>query len=203
MSKTWLIIRHEFLNLVKRRGFIVMTLAFPAVGFAAIGIYLLVSGLGAGAPAEVPRVGYVDELGGFEGFASQGNITFQPYATEELARAALQADEIDEYFVIPPDYVASGHIFRFVTRKELEPPEEVYRAMRAFLQNNLLRGKAPPEITERVAEPLFLTTTRLDPETGEVAPDQGGFASFLAPMVFAFLLIISCLRTLTTASITP
>ncbi len=43
---------------------------------------------------------------------------------------------------------------------------------------------------ERVKNPLGVYSIRLD-EAGEVATDQGGFAAFIVPMVFGFLLIMA------------
>jgi ABC-2 type transport system permease protein len=67
---------------------------------------------------------------------------------------------------------------------------ETYAAIRAFLQDNLLKDQTSREIVERVKNPLGVRSTRLD-ETGEIAIDQGGFGAFLVPMVFGFLLVIS------------
>ncbi len=189
MDKTLLILRHEFVTLVKRKGFIIMTLVFPLIGFAAIGIYMIVQGIGTG-ERDLPIIGYVDELGGFGEYTTQGELTFIPFGTQEEATKALLTEDINEYFVIPPDYLAQGMVGRYVLEKELEVPNETRSAMTAFLQSNLLEGQVSPEITERVKTPMLLANIRLD-ETGNIAEDQGGFEAFLVPMIFAFLLVMS------------
>lgn len=181
--------RHEFAALVKRKGFIIMTVVFPLIGFAAIGIYMITQGIDTGVP-DLPVVGYVDEVGGFDEYTVQGDLTFLPFDSQDEATDALLAEEIDEYFVIPAEYLAEGIVGRYVLEKELEVPDSTRSAMTSFLQSNLLEGQASPEIAERVKTPMLLDNVRLD-ETGNIAEDQGGFESFLVPMIFAFLLIMS------------
>jgi ABC-2 type transport system permease protein len=188
-NKTLLILRHEFATLVKRKGFIIMTVVFPLIGFTAIGIYMIVQGVSTG-EQDLPVIGYVDEIGGFSEYTLQDDITFIPFDLQDEATSALLAKEIDEYFVIPADYLAHGIVSRYVLEKELEVPEGTRSAMTKFLQSNLLEGQASPEIAERVKTPMLLASIRLD-ETGNIAEDQGGFESFLVPMIFAFLLIMS------------
>ena len=189
MNKTLLILRHEFMTLVKRKGFIVMTVVFPLIGFAAIGIFLIVQGIGVG-EVEIPAIGYVDELGDFSEYTTQGEFVFIPFSTQDEAIEALLTEEIDEFFVIPADYLTQGMIDRYVVEKELEVPGDTRSAMISFLQSNLLEGQTTPEIVERVKSPMWLTNVRLD-ESGDIAEDQGGFEAFLVPMIFGFLLIMS------------
>ena len=192
MNKTVLILKHEFLHTVKRKGFVIMTLAFPMIGLIAMGIFQLVQGMDIpAAPDEEITIGYMDEVGIFEGYTEQpGEITLVAYETQEEATSALLAEDISEYFIIPPDYVSRGVISRYTLEKELEPAGETRWAMKSFLLSNLLEGQTSPEIAERVKAPLGLDSIRLD-ETGQVAIDQGGFGAFIAPFLFGVLLIMS------------
>ena len=45
MNKTVLILKHEFVHTVRRKGFVIMTLAFPMIALLAIGIYQIVQGI--------------------------------------------------------------------------------------------------------------------------------------------------------------
>ena len=74
MNKTLLIFRHEFSHTIKRTGFIILTLALPVLALLGIGVFHIVSGV-AKPPAEMTRIGYVDEAGGFDQFTTHGNIT--------------------------------------------------------------------------------------------------------------------------------
>ena len=192
MNKTVLILKHEFWQTIKRKGFVIMTLAFPMIALLAIGIYQIVQGIDT-PPAldEEVTIGYVDEVGVFEGYTEQpGEITFVAYQTQEEATSALLAEDVSEYFVIPPDYVSRGVVARYTLERELEPPDETRWAIKSFLLSNLLQGQTSPEIAERVKAPLGLHSIRLD-ETGEVATDQGGFGAFIVPLLFGVLLIMA------------
>ena len=190
MNKTLLVVRHEFLQVVKKTSFVILTLLFPLIGFLGIGIYQIAQNVGGSSDADNPLIGYVDELGGFEGYTAQGDITFVPYETRDGAIQALLADDIDEYFVIPDDYVSRGLITRYTMEQELEVSGTTQWAMRVFLQSNLLEGQTAREIADRVKSPMWLQSFVLD-EEGDIASEQGGFAAFFAPMVFGFLLVMS------------
>jgi len=192
MNKTILILKHEFGQTIKRKSFIIMTLAFPLIVLLIIGIYQIVQGIDT-PPAldEEVTIGYIDEVGGFDDYINQsGGITFVVYQTEEKATGALLAEDISEYFIIPLDYVSEGVVTRYTLEKEVEPPDEIQWAMKSFLLSNLLEGQTSLEIAERVKAPLQLYSIRLD-ETGNVATEQGGVGAFIIPFLFGFLLIIA------------
>jgi len=186
------ILKHEFLSTITRKGFITMAILFPLIGFAAIGIFQLTQTIGK--PSEdkdIPKIGYIDKVGQFEGYTGDfGRIILVPYTEQDAATKALLAGDIEEYFVIRTDYLQSGMVTRFHTQKELEMSGEKYAAIRAFLQENLLKGQTSQEIVERIKNPLGVNSVRLD-ESGGIATDQGGFQAFVFPMIFGFLLVIS------------
>jgi len=190
MNKTLLIMKHEFLNMVKTKGFIILTLAFPVIALLAIGVYQIVQGT-TREPVEAVNIGYIDEIGGFDDYMNQpGDITFSTYGTQEEATKALLAEDISEYIVITSDYVVTGRIDRYTLEKELEPAEKTRSAMKSFLLSNLLKGQTSAEIAERVKYPMWLNNIRLE-ETGDVASDQGGFTSFIIPFMFSVLLLMA------------
>jgi ABC-2 type transport system permease protein len=189
MNKTLLIFRHEFLYTIKRTGFIILALALPVLALLGIGIFHIVSGI-AKPPTEVTRIGYVDEAGGFDQFISQGNMTLVRFDTPEAAIQALIKKDIKDYFVIPPDFVSTGVVSRYTLQRELMPPPETTTAIKNFLSDNLLSGKASTQVIERVEAPLNLVTITLT-ATGTVAPEQGGYGNFVIPSVFSLLLALA------------
>jgi ABC-2 type transport system permease protein len=190
VNKTQLIFQHEFLNAIKRKGFIIMTLIVPVLGLLGIGIFSLVS-TGAGPTVvETTTIGYVDEAGGFDQYTTQGNIEMVGFDTKDEATAALIKGDIPEYFVIPPDYLSTGVVNRYTLARELETPATTITAIKNFLTSNLLTVKVPPDTIELVEKPLALVTTRLT-ETGEVATEQGGFGNLIIPGIFSLLLALS------------
>jgi len=200
MSKTVQVLKHEFAHMVRSKGFIIITLLFPVLALVALGAYQLIQGIGTkDTPTEVVTVGYVDEAGGFDDTSQTGDITFICYQSPEGATRALLAGDVDEYFVITPDYVFTGRIDRFTLERELETPGSIRNAVRSFLLDNLLQGQTSDEVLERAKTPAWFASTRLD-ETGQVSPEQGGLLGvFLLPYVFGLLFwmaILTCSFTL-------
>jgi ABC-2 type transport system permease protein len=189
MNKMLLILRHEFQHTARRRGFIVMTLIVPLIALLLIGVSQLVSGI-AMPTVETTTIGYVDELGGFQQYTNQGNITLVRFDTPDDATDALVKGDINEYFVIPPDYISTGVINRYTLEKQLAASPAITTAINNFLLSNLLAGKVPEATIARIEAPLNLVTTRLT-ETGTVAPEQGGYGNLIIPFVFGILLALS------------
>jgi len=189
MNKALLIFRHEFLQTIKRTGFIILTLALPVLALLGIGILYILSGTARPA-TEVTRIGYVDELGGFDQFTTQNNITFIRFNTAEAATQALIGKDVTEYLVIPPDYISTGIIKRYTLQKEVTPPAATTTAIGNFITGNLLAGKVPANTIVRIETPLNLVTTTLT-STGGVASEQGGLTDLIIPGIFSFLLALA------------
>jgi ABC-2 type transport system permease protein len=191
MNKTLIILRHEFQKVVRSKTFIILTLALPLLVILGFGIYKGVQEwYHPGAPEEV-KIGYVDQTKLFDEYTtSQPNVLFVLYDDEEEAKEALVAKEIKEYFVIPTDYLSSGLITRYTMARETSPPEKTKEQISNFFISNLLSDKVSPEIVERVESPLFLASIRLD-ENGEVATGQDVFSSYVLPIIFVVIFMIS------------
>jgi len=166
-----------------------MTLIVPLIALLLIGVSQLVSGI-ARPTAEATTIGYVDELGGFQQYTTQGNITMVRFDTPDDATEALVNGDIKEYFVIPPDYISTGVINRYTLEKQLAASSATTTAINNFLTSNLLAGKVPEATVVRIEAPLNLVTTRLT-ETGAVAPEQGGYGNFVIPFAFGILLALA------------
>jgi ABC-2 type transport system permease protein len=189
MNKTLLIFRHEFVYTIKRVGFIIMTLIVPVLALLGIFILQLVGEI-VKPKVETEIVGYVDTLGTFKDYTSQGKVQLISYDTPELATKALIDKDVGEYIVIPSDYLSTGRINRYTLEKQLDTPPEKLAAIKNFLTSNMLSGKVPEDISVLVQSPLQITVTRLT-ETGEIAAEQGGYANLIIPAVFALLLALS------------
>jgi ABC-2 type transport system permease protein len=189
MNKMLLIFRHEFLRTIRRAGFIILTLALPVVGLLGIGVYRIAAGIKQ-PPAAETRIGYVDQVGGFNQFTTRGNIVLVPFDTVEAARQALVNKDITEYLVIPPNFISTGIVELYTTQQQLAPPPAITAAITNFISDNLLAGKVQADVITRVETPLTVVTTTLT-STGAVSPQQGGYARVIVPGIFGFLLALS------------
>ena len=122
MRNIWLVIKHEVVTTLKRPSFWIMTFLMPAL-LLGLQIYgamqdsdLDLGGADADkteetSATEMPVIGLVDQAGLIaEMPADFPPDLFLPYADEATARAALEADEIEQYVHIPADYVATGDV---------------------------------------------------------------------------------------------
>ncbi len=167
-----------------------MTLIMPVLGLLAIGVVQLVSAIIEPPEVETTTIGYVDEIGGFNQYTTQGPIELVRYDTQDDATAAMLKADVPEYFVISTPYTSMGVINRYTMEKQLETPPGTSAAIKRFLTSNVLSGKVPQETIDLVEAPLRLMTTRLT-ETGAVATEQGGFGNLLVPGIFSLLLALS------------
>ncbi len=191
MNKTWIIAKQEFLTTIRRISYILITISFPVLALLGILIYQGVVHWAVPPAPEQQKIGYVDETGMFTDYTSQPGVLFLPYATEAEARDVLVNGDIGEYFIIPDDYLATGQITRYTTKRELGLPEATIERMEDFLISNLLAGEASEQVLERAKTPLIPMSYRLDPETGEIVPPESVFAAFGLPYIFAILFMFS------------
>lgn len=196
MRKTWLIARHEFLTTIRRVSYILFTLALPVLAILGMVIYVAISywGAGGGTPEEL-KMGYVDNTGMFTEFTGGDGVVFIPFDADDAAREALLDGLVNEYFVIPQDYVETGRIERYTTQRELELPGTTMAYVKNFLLANLLSGDVSQDVLQRAQNPLLPVSVRLDAETGEVIPAENPLAVFVLPYAFGLLFMMSLFVT--------
>lgn len=196
MKKTLTILKYEFRQTLKRKFYIIATMALPVLLMLGYGIYQGVQHWQQPSGPEKITIGYVDGTGQFDEYTSQGDITFILYSNEAEAKDDLIArDIIEEYFVIPDNYLEDGSIARYTVERELEVPEKTWRSIQDFLLSNLLDGKVSSEILERAKTPINNLTSLQFDESGEIAPMQDQAAKYLLPVIFGMLFMLGILFT--------
>lgn len=175
--------------MLRRPGFIIMTLIIPLVFLLGIVVFQIING--AATPSvSVTKIGYVDEIGAFTQYQEQGEIHFTSYATVTDAKSALINGSIKEYFVIDSTYYTTGIINFYTLEKQLTPPTETVTAIKHFMTSNMLDGKLPQSEIDLINSSLVVMATRLA-DTGEISTEQGGYGDLIVPLIFAILLYIS------------
>ena len=190
MNKAFIILKHEFRQTVKNRSFIILTLALPVLAILGLGIYSGVHHWYHPGPPQQEKIGYVDYTGLFGNATSEPGVQFIIYPDEQAAKDALLAKDVKEYLVIPADYLSTGAVTRYTLSREVSPSTKTTAQITDFLVTNLLTEKVSLQVLQRVETPLLLASFRLN-ESGEVAPSQNIVASYVVPLVFAVLFMIS------------
>jgi ABC-2 type transport system permease protein len=189
MRNFWLVAKHEYLHTVVRRGFLIATVAIPLGLAALVAFGILVEGLGR---SNLP-VGYVDHasiLDAGRGVSEPSSVGIRAYADEEAALSALEREEIQALFVLPPDYLQTLHTELYYLEKP--PSEEVWNDFADLIRINLV-ATLPEEIRPRVLEGPSITVhdTVSNREFGEssviniILPFVATFFFFFATMFAA------------------
>ena len=194
MKKTLIIFKHEFIHTVKRKSFILITIAVPMLLILALLIYNGIQRWSQPSEPEEITIGYVDQTGIFDDYHSQGDITFDEYDAEAGAKSALLASNIDSYVIIPSNYLDTGLILRFTMARELELPTSTIHSVEGFLLDNLLAETVSEQNLARAKAPMISSSIRLD-SSGEIATGQDPVMAFVLPYIFAFLFMFSIFFT--------
>ncbi len=189
MNKSLAILRHEFTRTVKSKSFIILTIALPLLVVLGLGAYQIISRIYT-PTVEETNIGYIDQTGIFTDYTEQGAVTIIRYEDEPAAKEALTEKEITDYFVIPSDYLTTGLINRYTLSRDIELSGTISVPMKSFLLSNLLDSSVGPDIIERVKNPYFINSTRLE-TSGEPAPAQDIINSMIVPLLFAIIFMVS------------
>jgi len=205
MQRTVLMARHALLRHLRRPGFILLTLAVPLIGLVVTLVMgtVMQDAATAQMSGDTPgdnngTVGYVDQAG----LIGQVPETIsadrlRAFPDVDAARAAVRADEITAFYLIPADYLESGSVTRFSPQMAIVTADE--QLIRRLIRANLLPDEDARR-AERLVDPLRLETVRLDAE-GQLAPVERGQAggdnplTFAVPYIFAMMLFITIISS--------
>lgn len=187
MNKTFLVMKHEFWRHFKRRSFL----------FAVLGLPVLMIAIGAGivfffnSKANEP-VGVIDQAGIVMDPAAytviDGNsVLFMPFAEETAAHAALMQKEIQAYFILPADYLQTGHVILYHNGDSFD---EITGDVADYLRSSLLSAD-DPTLLERFHD-NSLDITFLSLSESDVKRSELGF---ILPFVVGFIFLIAVFST--------
>lgn len=139
----------------------------------------------------IRSAGYVDETGRFDDPGDLSSV-FTSYADEASARAALDAGEIDVYYLIPADYLMTGEVTLVMPRLNISQLDS--EGIRRLLLNELAGDVDSPQLFERLVTPAHFEEIQLQPDQ----PDSAGRsldASMVVVYLFAIVLLMSLFVT--------
>jgi len=149
MRNYWLVAKHEYRRVVIRRGFLIGTLIIPLGIAALIGLAIVVESMG----QDDSPVGFVDQAGVLDvsllAARPDDAVEIRAYADEEAALAALNAQEVQAFFVLPPDYVETLESEQYYLSEPLD--NDIWREFDDFVRLNLV-SRLPEDIKERLLE---------------------------------------------------
>lgn len=182
MGKLWLVARHEYANMVRRRAFVLGTLGIPLLIVAVIGFSILIAGGG----EDTRPLGYVDHAGllaQHQGISGAGSVEIRAFADEDAARAALEAGEIQAYYVLPDNYLAQPQAQLFFQE---EPPSfDVRRQFDSLLRASLLADQ-PAAVAARIEDGFSVSMQSAD---GRREVSEENLLNFILPFAAGFFFV--------------
>jgi ABC-2 type transport system permease protein len=202
MKKVLLVLKHEFITVVRRPSFI-LTLILVPVG--ALVFTFIISAISSGAngtnnndivsslimPQQQPLPeGYVDQAGLIKLTLPDTASHLQSFSTEADAQQALASGKISAYYVLPADYIQSGNLS--YVRPDFNPLGSTQRssAFDDLLSYNLTSGDE--NLNNRIANPLNIQAEYLSPQP-QRNPDEAltFFLPYAVTMLFYIVILTS------------
>jgi len=172
-------------------SYIILTLSLPVLVILGMLVYYgITQWAGEKPPAEKPSIGYIDNTGLFDEYTNTDNVNFVLYVAENEAKQELLNGNISEYFIIPADYMDTGIVYRYTTKREIEPPDSL-NSIEGFLITNLISTNVSNNILTRVNNPLYAQSFRLNQDTGEIVPPEDDASAYVMTYVFGILFLMS------------
>jgi ABC-2 type transport system permease protein len=187
MRNYWLVAKHEYLRMVIRRGFVLITLAIPVAiaAFIALIVFIETSG------EDNRPIGYVDKAGFLEESLQaelpepEKRIQVQAFPNETEATTALEGDEIQAFFVFPPSYPESLETDLYYLE---EPPDnQAWREFDDFVRINLV-SDLPADSQTRLLNGTNITVQDIA-SNREFSEDS--VINVILPIVVSFFFVIA------------
>ena len=186
MAKWWLVARHEYLKITRKRSFVISTLAIPAsiVIMLALVIGVIVLSM------DRKPIGYVDRAGVLPArpTVSKDSIEFLAFADEPSARAALEQGQLQAYYVLAPDYLTSRAVQLVYWDKT---PGMAQSDFDDFIRQNL--GTTLPAAAAQRLRDGFELTARSGDGRQEISGDS--FLSLMVPFFVGMFFTIVVLSS--------
>lgn len=191
MTKILRVALHEYKRHVFNKRFLMGLLSIPLVILVMVGLVFLVISM----ENNTTPIGYVD-YSGLLADPLPAPVPEKPdkpvpmvaYASEEEARAALTAGQIQGYYILPPDYLSTGKV-TLVYLEEIKSPAR--GQFYDFLTVNLLRD-IDPQVAERLLEGAEVVITT--PDGSRTASNQNWF-NLVLPLISGVIFIIAMFST--------
>lgn len=162
MNKIWLIFMYEYTRHVLRKRFLITLFSVPLFMVLMMGVSIAASVLS----VNRDPVGFIDHSGALADLSTaepvQGlmefDVRFIRYESEESARADLDAEKIQAYYVIAPDYLQTANASLYYLKA---PANDVTDQFESEIRALLLRDQ-PADVHDRLQSGSQLTLVSAD-----------------------------------------
>lgn len=114
--------------------------------------------------------GYVDQAGIVTWVPPEQAENLWAYASSAEANSALQAGQIESYYVIEADYLRSGRVTQYSHKPQLLAGED--SVVQRLLKDNLLRSLDNPALADRLNQPVDWVRSGPPPPAFDFIPSE-------------------------------
>lgn len=193
MSKTMVVLKHEFKSIVMKPSFWFGILGMPFI----IGIIVLVVGL-IGVSATAATIADTQNRNTTQGFVDHAGLIkqpangFQAFADEAAAKQALASGQIEAFYVVPADYLKTGAVRMVANNIEVSPSAPRNRSddFGRMLNASLITD---PAIAQQLNQSINITReTPIATTTSERrgGPTFGGFSPLIYGIAILFFIVL-------------
>jgi ABC-2 type transport system permease protein len=202
-ARTWKVFSYELLRNLRRKAFLFTTFGLPIISFVAL---MLIQQLALGSLFEeddnsIPglngidlsganHAGFVDESGLLTEDSYYNNMLTR-YPDEASARAGMEADEVDLYFLIPANYLETGEVESVMPRLSIGLLNQ--DLIERLLTDTLIAPLDEP-LKDRLRAPADYETVNLGQIQEDGSIQSMGSSMFLV-YAFAAILLLSLFMT--------
>lgn len=191
MRNFWLVAKHEYLKRAGKRSFLIATLGVPLLIILVIGVSIMMA-IGGG--KDLP-LGYVDQAGiliasaNLQTGSESEPVEMRHFSDEAAAQAALEKQEIQAYYILPPDYLQSRQVSLYYWDEA--PGESVQDDFAAFVRASLTSG-LPEDLRQRAVDGIDITLRSMD---GGREIGSQSWVNFLIPFVAGFFFVFTVMSS--------
>jgi ABC-2 type transport system permease protein len=199
MNHIWTVFRYELMRNIRRKGYLFATFGLPLLGVVLmLGFHIYQTNfanpqetatdiLEALTLERVERMGYVDQSGLFASTPESLQSILVAYPSEDAARQALNAEEIDAFFVVAEDYLQTGHAILHLPGLQimlLEEGESIMQqlALRSFAPD--LDAQTLMRLTNEPTINYFDLTQDAENGTSDMMEDGRFFVIYIFTLIF-------------------
>jgi ABC-2 type transport system permease protein len=182
-NKFWFVAIHEYRKHVFQKRFLLAIFSVPLL----LGVSFLAGAIAVSFEINLDPVGYIDQAGVLtdpvqvpEDISEGIPVDIIRFETQPAAEAALEAGEIQAYYLLPPEYVSTREVLLVYIE---EPGTNAEKDFYDFLQVNLT-ADLPEQIQTLVLDGFSVTVRSMD---GSREFNEDKVINLILPVVFGFL----------------
>ncbi|MCB9453370.1 MAG: ABC transporter permease [Anaerolineaceae bacterium] len=196
------VFRYELLRNLRRKAFLFTTFGLPIIAYILFFGYQFISSrneqdLGQTIAQSdlfkgITQAGYVDQSGLFTDPGSLSSVLTR-YDDEQTAQAALNAGEVDVYYIIPQDYLETGDIQAYMPKFSLGKTTSSEDLLQQLVYNHFAQN-VNKNLMNRLLSPATFSEINLSRDaSGETSSDFG--SDFVVVYLFVIIMMVSQFTT--------